>query len=59
MESGDIGFGHKGTSNSKFRSHSASLLAAKATNSAAMVGSVMQVCFLNAQDTAPPPSKYI
>ena len=52
MESGDIGFGRKGTSSNKFHNHSTSLLAiAKATNLAVIVESVIQVCFLNAQDS--------
>ena len=60
LEIGDIGFGHEDTSNNKFRSISASLLAtAKVANLAAMVESVMHVCLVDAQDIIPPPSKYI
>jgi len=49
MESGDIGFGHTGTSNNRFRSHFAYVLAtANTRDSVNMVESVMQVYFLDA-----------
>ena len=47
MESSDISFSHESTSNGKFRSHSASLLAvAKAAKSVAMVEFAIHVCLL-------------
>ena len=57
MEIGEIGFDHIGISCSKFHNQWASLLAeAKAVNSAAMVESVIYVCFLDVQEIAPPPN---
>src|SRR3954462_12718881 len=58
IEIGDIGLGHIGISYTKFLSHSASLpAAANATNSDSIVELVIHVCFLEAHEMAPPPSK--
>ncbi|GKE45061.1 hypothetical protein Tco_1472345 [Tanacetum coccineum] len=58
IKKGDIGLDHYGISRSKFLNHSAYLPAvAKATNSDSIVKLVMQVCFLDAQEIAPPQSR--
>lgn len=57
IEIGGIGFGHKGMLINKSLNRYASLQQeAKATNSVTMVESVMQLCFFDPQDNAPPPS---
>nr|GEY65002.1 retrotransposon protein, putative, Ty1-copia subclass [Tanacetum cinerariifolium] len=53
-----VGLDHNGISRIMFLNHSASLPAAtKAINSYSIVELVMQVCFLDAQEISPPPSR--
>jgi len=55
---GDTGFSHNGISEIKFLNHFASLPgAANATNSNSIVEFVIQVCFFDAHEMTPPPSK--
>ncbi|GJU08273.1 hypothetical protein Tco_1124703 [Tanacetum coccineum] len=55
---GAIGLDHNGISRMRVLNYSASLLAAaKAINLDFIVELVMQVCFLEAQEVKPPPSR--